>query len=411
MPSRRQALAALSLPAVLPLAGCWDPLGLLNPCANRGDPGHRVDPTLIARAWAGLDARQVLDLHVHVAGEGTGPGDPWVNPRMRSLANPFSYAHFALMANAACLGDDPSNWSRRYVHRLAALADEFPAGVRFLLFALDGYRGEDGRLDRDRTVFRVPDEYVAGIVRGDRGRFLWAASVHPYRPDAIGQLRAAAANGARAVKWIPYFMGIDPASPRCRPFYRELAALGLPLISHGGWEHELVEGGVQDYGNPLRLRAALEEGATVIVGHCAMQGDFADLDRPASRVPVPSFELFVRLMDAPEHRGRLYGDLSAVVLGGRQPGALARLLSTFRWHPWLVNGSDYPGPGIVAVMGLKGLVEEGVLAAGDAEKLHHIQQHNPLLFDFYLKRCLAWEGERWPASVFESGRVLRGRGT
>ncbi len=247
---------------------------------------------------------------------------------MRSLANPFSYAHFALMANAACLGDDPSNWSRRYVHRLAALADEFPAGVRFLLLALDGYRGEDGRLDRGRTVFRVPDEYVAGIVRGDRSRFLWAASVHPYRPDAIEQLRAAAANGARAVKWIPYFMGIDPASPRCRPFYRELAALGLPLISHGGWEHELVEGGVQEYGNPLRLRAALEEGATVIVAHCAIQGDFADLDRPASRVPVPSFELFARLMDAPDHRGRLYGDLSAVVLGGRQPGALARLLST-----------------------------------------------------------------------------------
>lgn len=408
MPTRRQALAALALPAALPLAGCRDWFGLFNPCANAGDPGHRVDPALVARSWAGLDPRQVLDLHVHVAGEGSGPGEPWVNPAMKSIANPFSYAHFALIANAACLGDDPANWSRRYASRLAALADEFPRGARFLLLALDGYRGEDGRLDRKRTVFMVPDEYVAGIAGDDPGRFLWCASVHPYREDAIARLRSAAAAGASAVKWIPYFMGIDPASPRCRPFYRELARLRLPLITHGGWQHELVEDGRQDLGNPLRLRAPLEEGATVIVSHCAMQGEFPDLDNPRSQKPRPSFDLFARLMGEPQHRGRLYGDLSAVVLGGRQPGALATLISRHEWHPWLLNGSDYPGPGIVAVMGMKGLVEEGVLAAGDAERLAHIQHHNPLLFDFHLKRCLAWQGERWPASVFETGRVLRG---
>ncbi|HEX4944026.1 MAG TPA: amidohydrolase family protein, partial [Usitatibacteraceae bacterium] len=373
--SRRQALAALALPVTLPLAGCWDTFGLLNPCANRGDPGHRIDPAISAFVWAGLDARNVLDMHVHLSGEGTAPGDPWVNPAMRTLAHPFSYTHFALMANAACLGNDPANWSRRYVSRLVALADEFRPGARFLLLALDGYHGADGRLDRARTVFMVPDEYAARVARGNPGRFLWAASVHPYREDALERLRSAAENGARAVKWIPYFMGIDPANPRCRPFYRQIARLGLPLITHGGWEHELMEDGQQDLGNPLRLRAALEEGATVIMAHCAIQGDFADLDRPMSRTPKPSFELFARLLDAPEYRSRLYGDLSAVVQGGRQPGALARLLSTFEWHPRLLNGSDYPGPGVVAVMGMKDLVEEGVLAAKDAERIWHIQKH------------------------------------
>ena len=406
MLTRRRALAALALPAALPLAGCWESLGLLNPCANADDPGHRVDPRLAARAWAGLDPGRVLDLHVHVAGEGPGAHDPWVNPAMKSPANPFSWAHFALVANAACTGADPADWSRRYLRRLEALAAEFPAGVRFLLLALDGFRGEDGRLDRTRTVFTVPDAYVARIARENPERFLWCASVHPYREDALDRLRAAAAAGARAVKWIPYFMGIDPASPRCRPFYRELARLRLPLVTHGGWQHELVDGGVQDHGNPLRLRAALEEGAKVIVSHCGMQGDFADLDNPRLRRPKPSFELFTRLMDAPEYRGRIHGDLSAVVLGGRQPGALATLLSRHEWHPYLVNGSDYPGPGVVAVMGLNGLVDEGVLPKADAELMGHIQYHNPMLFDFYLKRSLAWKGERWPASVYESARVL-----
>ena len=120
MISRRQALAALALP----LAGCWEGAGLLNPCANAGDPGHRIDTALAERVWEGVDPRRVVDLHVHVAGEGTGPGEPWVNPRLRSVAHPFSYAHFALMANAACLGDDPANWNRRYVRRLSALAGE-----------------------------------------------------------------------------------------------------------------------------------------------------------------------------------------------------------------------------------------------------------------------------------------------
>jgi len=348
-------------------------------------------------------------MHVHVLGEGPRDGDPWVNPRLQSIAHPFSYTHFALMANAACIGDDPRNWSRQYQDRLVALGDEFPAGARFLLLAIDGYRDEHGQLDRGRTVFLVPNDYVAGIARARPDRFLWAASVHPYREDAAERLRDAAAQGASAVKWIPYFMGIDPANPRCRPFYRELARLRLPLITHGGWEHALVDGGNQDLGNPLRLRPALEEGATVIIAHCAMQGDFADLDDARAGATKPSFDLFARLFDAPEFRKQLYGDISSVVLGGRQPGALARLLSTPEWQPRLLNGSDYPGPGIVAVMSVKDLVDEDVLAAKDAERLGHIQQHNPLLFDFYLKRCLAWKGQRWPASVYEPGRVFRTR--
>ena len=148
----------------------------------------------------------------------------------------------------------------------------------------------------------------------------------------------------------------------------------------------------------------------MIVAHCAMQGDFADLDQPMSRGPKPSFELFARLMD---DAGLSRPALRRPVGGraGRAPAGRARAPASRRRSGtrWLLNGSDYPGPGIVAVMGTKGLVEEGVLAAKDAERLGHIQQHNPLLFDFYLKRCLAWKGERWPARVFEPGRVFRRR--
>ena len=50
--------------------------------------------------------------------------------------------------------------------------------------------------------------------------FEWVASIHPYRTDALEALEQAKRDGARAVKWLPSAMGIDPASPRCDRFYR-----------------------------------------------------------------------------------------------------------------------------------------------------------------------------------------------
>ena len=47
---------------------------------------------------------------------------------------------------------------------------------------------------------------------------------HPPRPVRPGPVAAGRMSD-------PYRVGIDPASPRCRPFYRELARLRLPLIA------------------------------------------------------------------------------------------------------------------------------------------------------------------------------------
>ena len=73
----------------------------------------------------------------------------------------------------------------------------------------------------------------------------------------MAALEQAKAEGARAVKWLPSAMGIDPASPLCDDFYRTLARLDLPLISHAGTENAVHGVGRSELGNPLKLRRPL----------------------------------------------------------------------------------------------------------------------------------------------------------
>jgi mannonate dehydratase len=279
--------------------------------------------------------------------------------------------------------------------------------VKFVLFALDGIYRPDGALDTERTVMRIPNAYARNLARRDPARFAWAASVNPRRPDAAERVRQAARDGACALKWIPYLMDFDPASPQCDGFYDVLAELRLPLIVHAGWEHEITPGGNQEYGNPLRLRRALERGVRVVASHCATQGDFADIDVGQGMTQRPSFDLFRRMIDAADYRHTLHGDISAIVDSGRPPAMVRELLQHPRWTGRLVNGSDYPLPGVRVAVSTGHLVDASLLEKGLPPLIDHIQSHNPLLFDFVLKRSLSCEGARFPDDVFACAGTFR----
>jgi len=102
----------------------------------------------------------------------------------------------------------------------------------------------------------------------------------------------------------------------------------------------------QDLGNPLRLRRALDHGVRVVVAHCASMGQDRDTDRGANGPATDSFELFARLMDEPRFVGRLYGDISAMTQTARAGAPLAQVIQREDWHARLLNGSDYPLPGV-----------------------------------------------------------------
>lgn len=391
------------LPAAAMLAGGCDVTfedGTRNACADPASPGPLGHP-LVAAAWRGLDPAQVRDTHCHVFGNGAHGSGLWFNPRMEDPANPLLNLQRLAFLNAACVPPGSADVDAAVVERLRAQCDAMPPGFRALVFAFDWARDERGAPDESRSTFHVPDAYVRDLAARFPARFEWAASVHPYDPRALDRIDAAAAQGARAVKWLPSAQGIDPADPRCDRYYAKLAAAKLPLITHAG-DERAVTGFGEHLGNPLRLRRALDAGVRVIVAHCASLGRGRDLDAPGEPM-VDNFALFARMMDEPRWLANLRGDLAAVVQLNRGD-AVERLLARPDWHDRLLNGSDYPLPGVPPLVSLSGFVRRGLIDADAVAPLRELRDHNVLMFDLVLKRSLARGGRRFPASVFETRR-------
>ena len=350
-------------------------------------------------AWEGLDPAQAWDSHAHLIGTGDDGSGIYVNPRTQSLLDPGQYARRLFFLNAGCVHDAAGSVDRAYVDRMRNLIDGMRPGVKMLLFAFERAYDERGAPDPEHTIFHIPNDYARDVARRHPEHVEWAASIHPYRKDALEALAQAARDGARAVKWLPSAMEIDPDSPRCDRFYEGLKKANLPLIAHAGLERAVLGREAHEFGNPLRLRRALEAGVRVVVAHCASMGEDRDLDRGANGSYVESFSLFTRVL---EKYPNAYGDISAMTQVNRAGPALARVIENQAWHARLLNGSDYPLPGVMPVFSVDYLVSLQMVQESAAPVLREIRAHNPLLFDFVLKRHLRSNRKAFSASVFET---------
>ena len=341
------------------------------------------------------------------SGDGGGGDGAWIGEQMRSpLRNPLQYARYRFFLNASCVRRRDEDPSAAFLDRLLACHRATAPGFRLMLLAFDQVHDAGGRARPETSAFHVPNAHARAVAARYPDEIEWAASVHPYRSDAVQALDAAVAGGARAVKWLPNAMGIDPAAPRCDRFYEALARHRLPLLTHGGEERAVRGAAAHGFGNPLRLRRALDHGVRVIVAHCASLGTGVDLDAGPDGPTVPNLDLFARLMDDPRYEPLLMGDVSALTLANRFPVALRTVLERTEWHGRLLNGSDYPLPGAPALFDLDRMAEHGFLAADAVPVLEAIQDHNPLMFDFVLKRTVSRQGAHFSPRVFETARHL-----
>ena len=406
MPTRRKLLTLAGIGVAGLVAARF---GL--PRLMRRRAGSARSPELEAaalRAFRGLDRKQLWDVHVHVVGLGRGGTGCEVNPRMQELWHPWLNLQYDMYLAAAGVRDEARADQEYMELLLAAHRDANPAG-KLVLLAFDRFVAPDGREDPTRTPFHTPNEYVLQLAR-EHADVEACVSIHPYRRDAVARLEAAAAEGAVAVKWLPAAMGIDPGAARCDPFYAKLAELGLPLLSHAGSElavetHEETS----EFGNPQRLRRALDAGARVIVGHCASAGANVDLDDP-NGAQVESFDLFMRMLEQPKYAKLLYGGTSTLTAVNRSGRPLRTLLERGDLHDRLLDGTDYPLVGVSPLFSTQKLVWQGYLTEEERSVCNEAFETNPLLFDFLVKRFVAVEKDgrrlRFAPGVFETRRAF-----
>jgi len=195
------------------------------------------------------------------------------------------------------------------------------------ILAFDAVHREDGTRDDANTHLYVENDYVAELAARN-AKVLFGASIHPYRRDAVGELERCVKMGAVLVKWLPLTQVMNPANPRCFPFYEAMAHHRIPLLCHTGGEQTLTapDRTVRD---PARLLPALQRGVTVIAAHCGTRSLWWE---------ESYLETFCEM--AKQHE-RFYGDTAAITLPTRNY-CLKRLLSDAQVRGKLVHGSDWP---------------------------------------------------------------------
>jgi predicted TIM-barrel fold metal-dependent hydrolase len=310
----------------------------------------------------------IVDTHVHVCAFTDRHG--WTSARLLKTL-PFRFMRWRLGMTGA-----DERTERQVEQTLAGAIDDTPELDAAVVLAFDAVHAPDGKLDPGRTHLYVKNDYVIELCRR-QPKMLFAASVHPYRSDAIAEIDRCVAAGAVLMKWLPIVQGFNPADDRCLPFYEALARHKLPLLSHTGGEKTLIR--VNDaFADPALLEPALKLGVTVIAAHCGSRSTFFETDY---------VDTFVRLV---HQYPNLYGDTAALNLPTRNH-AYRKILADPLVPSRLVHGSDWPVPPIPP------------LSIGLPEAWQLMGDPNWLRRDLRIKQRLGFDRDYWD----RAGTILR----
>jgi predicted TIM-barrel fold metal-dependent hydrolase len=309
----------------------------------------------------------IIDCHVHIAA--CMPGHGHMSPRLLKSI-PFQFMQWKFRLRGASRETETA-LEQKLVE--AIQTSELDAVA---LLAFDAVHDCDGKLDLDNTHLYVTNDYVIELAIR-HPKILFAASVHPYRKDAVTEIERCVAAGAVLMKWLPIVQNFNPADATCIPFYEALAHHKLPLLCHTGSEHALPNL-AKSVADPALLRPALERGVSVIMAHCGTRVWPWEMDY------VPTFVRFAKEF---EH---CYGDTAALNAMGRWY-AYKTIMNDPLVRSKLVHGSDWP---ILPVPPMR--IGVGDVAAMMSEK-------NWLRRDVLIKRRLGFEPEYWERAA----KVLR----
>lgn len=265
----------------------------------------------------------VIDMHVHLVAMDPARGHH-LSPKVKKGV----VFHF-LRRTMGLDADTDEGLERQYEDLLRKMVEEPGGPDKIVLLALDGVYDKDGQPEPARCHMVISNDAVFKLCE-ENPHFLPAASVNPMRADALEALDEVARRGAVMLKFLPNMQDFDPEDERLRPFWRRCAHWGLPLLFHTGYEHALPSYN-EDWGDPLRLVPALEEGCTVIAAHCAAAGRFH------------RYEYFNHFVSLLPRYPRLYGDISGFASPIRA-SYLEPMTSVSLRRRRVLVGSDFPIP-------------------------------------------------------------------
>lgn len=216
---------------------------------------------------------------------------------------------------------------------------------RFVLLAFDEYHDDSGRpvgpISSAQPVgsdMYTSNSFIKMLCMNHPDRYLFGASVHPYRPKAIEALEEVVQGGAVLIKWLPVHQNIDARDPRVERFVRRAGELHLPLLIHYGTE-SFLRANHRPFENPIPMFDLLEKIRTdgsippVIIAHVAAPTLPC---QKGKHYRATTSALVDRFPDDP-----VYADISALA---HKPRCLKDLLRRRKLHGKLVYGSDFPIP-------------------------------------------------------------------
>jgi predicted TIM-barrel fold metal-dependent hydrolase len=280
------------------------------------------------------------------------PADDADGPAFDSCVAPRAVRRlsFALMKRILRIdsGAQPGDDLDAVLHDVYAKHLLAPGAIdRFVLLAFDRYHDDDGRQPpmAHRRGDLASDMYtsnslVRALCRRHPDRFLFGASIHPYRRNAPELVNEVFEAGACLLKWIPLHQNIDIADPRTLEVLRRCAGLGLPLLLHYSEEFTLTTQhrcyrpatALLDVLRRLRRR---DEMPPVIIAHVATPVT------PAGE--MTSHEAVVAALLGEFATAPLYADVSALTSWGKVR-FLRQLARRQELHAKLLFGSDFPVP-------------------------------------------------------------------
>ena len=269
------------------------------------------------------DDKNIIDFHIHVAGLGYGDSGCFVNEQMRDN---FRFT-FYLKAMGVTLEELEENGDKILFSNISSAIQESRSVSHGVILAMDGVINEAGDLDKAKTQVYVPNDFVHEQT-SQYENLLFAASINPYRPDAIDRLEKVHSQGAVLIKWIPSIMYIDPADPAIRPFYEKLVDLDIPLLTHTGMEKSFA-GAKDELADPARLALPLSLGVKVIAAHIATTGESQGQDN------------FERILPMFQKYPNLFADISSLTQVNKRQ-YMKKALAAEELQGRLVFGTDWP---------------------------------------------------------------------